>query len=168
MKNPIAVLSFLVLLAMLTVGCAATPVVLAPNASDIRTGKRIGNTNATWPQRGRDPVADAPRCVCGAALVTARRARRRGGWRWTGSTGRGMVAPTDTTRGRDAGQKRDGYHAQSSCSEFAVWLCVAVYLWRWMHGSTKLATSAALFAAIASALACDRERLGARAADDYK
>ena len=38
--------SFLPLLAMLTIGCAATPVVLTPNASDVRTGKADPSENA--------------------------------------------------------------------------------------------------------------------------
>ena len=56
MKNPLTVLSLLILLAMLTVGCAATPVVLAPNASDIRTGKADpgGNAKELGPITGTD------------------------------------------------------------------------------------------------------------------
>ena len=56
MKSPAAVLSLLALLAMLTMGCAATPVVLAPNASDIRTGKADpgGNAKELGPITGTD------------------------------------------------------------------------------------------------------------------
>lgn len=56
MKSPAAVLSFLALLAMLTVGCAATPVVLSPNASDVRTGKAdpSGNAKELGPVTGTD------------------------------------------------------------------------------------------------------------------
>ena len=46
MKSPATMFSFLPLLAMLTIGCAATPVVLTPNASDVRTGKADPSENA--------------------------------------------------------------------------------------------------------------------------
>jgi len=46
MNGPTAVLPLLALLAMLIIGCAATPIGLAPNASDVRTGKADPSGNA--------------------------------------------------------------------------------------------------------------------------
>ena len=56
MKNLVAALSFLVLLAMLTVGCATNPLILSPNAGDIRTGKADpgGNAKELGPIIGTD------------------------------------------------------------------------------------------------------------------
>src|SRR5262249_50408712 len=55
MKSPTAVLPLLALLALLILGCAAT-VTLAPNASDIRTGKAdpSGNARQLGPVTGTD------------------------------------------------------------------------------------------------------------------
>jgi len=56
MKSRIAPPSFLVLLAILTVGCARTPLLLSPDASDVRTGKAdpIGNARELGPVTATD------------------------------------------------------------------------------------------------------------------